>query len=168
MLKDQSRFGTIVNGIRVEHATVELSHRDEIIFGSPQTGWRVRFCISEGVTVEADPLELLRVSGNPRQVSIGQYVVEENLGRDAFRLLEFLSANKGRWYPTGRLADLLWSDPDGGPLAPAPALSKCKKSINDLLRPHMKPQDSIQPKGQDVIVSEPFKGYRMKPGLDPS
>ena len=140
---------------------MELSNRDVIVFGSEQTGWRVRFRIQGNEdTVEADSLELLSVSGNPREVRIGRVVIEEKLGRDAFHLLEFLSENKGRWYPTGRLRDMLWSGPDGGPLAPASALAKCKRAINDLLWPHLG--------GQDAIVSAPHKGYRMKPGLDPS
>ncbi len=87
VLEDQSRFGTIVNGIRVEHGSFELSNRDEIIFGSAQTGWRVRFRMREEGTVEVDPLELLTVMGNPREVRIGQVVVEEHLGRHAFHLL---------------------------------------------------------------------------------
>ena len=161
ILEDLSRFGTIVNGIRLERAATELSNRDEIIFGSPQDGWHVRFRIQGNqITEEADPLELLSVLGHPRQIRIGQLVIEENLGRDAFHLLEFLSENKGGWYPTGGLVDLLWSGPDGGPLAPDQALARCKKAINDLLGPHLE--------GQDAIVSATFKGYRMKPGLDPS
>ena len=160
VLEDKSRFGTIVNGTRVEHTAVELSNRDEIIFGSTQTGWRVRFRVKGKDTEEADPLELLSVLGNPRQVRIGHLVIEENLGRDAFHLLEFLSENKGSWYPTGGLVDMLWSGPDGGPLAPGQALARCKRAINDLLRPHLE--------GQDAIVSAPFRGYRMKPGLDDS
>ena len=160
VLEDRSRLGTIVNGSRVEHGSTELSDRDEIIFGSPLTGWRIRFRIRKGHTEEGDPLELLTVSENPRQVRIGQPTIEEHLGRDAFQLLKFLAENKGRWYPLGGLIDLLWSGRDGGPLAPNQALARCKRAINDLLRPYLQ--------GQDAIVAAPFKGYRMKPGLDPS
>jgi len=160
VLEDQSRLGTIVNGIRLEHGATELSDRDEIIFGSPQTGWRVRFRKGGRDTEEVDALELLTVSENPRQVRSGQLVIEENLGRDAYHLLKFLADNKGRWYPTSRLITLLFPDPDKMPIAANQALARNKKKVNDFLRPHLK--------GQDAIVAAPYKGYRMKPGLDPS
>jgi len=158
VLEDHSRLGTIVNGRRLEHGTTDLSDRDEIIFGLPQNGWRVRFRIREGYTEEPDPLELLTVSQDPRQVRIGQLVVEETLGRDAFHLLRFLAENRGRWYPTERLVDVLWPDPDKMPIAANQALARSKKRVNDLLRPYLR--------GQDAIVSAPFRGYRMKPGLN--
>ena len=161
VLEDQSSYGTIVNGDRVEDGTTELSDGDEIIFGLPGDGWRVRLrCVDpHGVTEPADPLELLTVSENPRQIRMGREVIEENLGRDAFRLLIFLTENKGSWYPTSRLEDLLWSDePDGGPTAAHQALSRCKRRVNDILKPYLQ--------GQDAIVAAPFKGYCMKPRLD--
>ena len=159
VLKDQSRYGTIVNGIRLEHGATQLSDRDEIIFGSPQTGWRVRFRKRRN-TEEVDALELLTVSENPRQVRIGHDVIEEELGRDAFLLLKFLVENKGRSYPIDRLVDLLWPDSDKMPIAAKQALSRSKRMINDLLRAHLREQDAI--------VSKPYRGYRMKPGLDPA
>ncbi len=127
----------------------------------PGDCWRVRlrYVDPHPVTVDADPLERLTVSENPRQIRMGREVIEENLGRDAFHLLKFLSENRGGWYPTGRLVDLLWSDdPDGGPIAPDQALSRSKKRVNDLLKPYLQ--------GQDAIASAPFRGYRMKPRLD--
>jgi len=161
VLEDRSRYGTIVNGSRLEHEVTELSDGDEIIFGMPGDGWRVRFRYvdQQGVTKPADPLDLLTVSENPRQIRIGPDVIDENLGRDAFHLLTFLSENKGKWYPTRHLVDVLWSDdPDGGPIAPDQALSRGKKRVNDLLKPYLQ--------GQDAIDSAPFRGYRMKPRLD--
>ena len=162
VLEDQSRYGTIVNGIQLDHGATELSDRDEIVFGLSGNGWRVRFRYvdQKEVTSLADPLELLAISENPRQIRMGHFVIEENLGRDAFVLLKFLSENKGMWYPTDRLVELLWPGPDGGPLEPAQALSRSKRRVNDLLGPYLR--------GQDAIVSAPFKGYRMKPGLDHS
>jgi len=150
----------MVNGRRLEHGATELSDRDQIIFGLPQNGWRVRFRIKERYTEEVDPLELLTVSDNPRQLRIGHLVIEENLGRDAFHLLRFLAENKGRWYPTDGLVDLLWPDPDKSPVAANQALARSKKRVNDLLRPHLL--------GEDAIDSAPFRGYRMKPRLDHS
>jgi len=159
VLEDRSRLGTMVNGRRIEHGVTELSDRDEIIFGLPQNGWRVRFR-GERHTEEVDALELLTVSENPRQVRIGKIVIEENLGRDAFNLLRFLAGNKGSWYPTDRLIDLLWPEPDTSPTAANQALARSKKRINDLLKPHLQ--------GQDAISSAPFRGYCMKPRLDHS
>ncbi len=161
VLEDQSRYGTIVNGIRLDHGATELSDRDEIIFGMPGDGWRVRFRYvdQQGVTKLPDLLEMLVISDNPRQVRIGQNVIEENLGRDAFLLLKYLSENKGKWYPKRCLEDLLWSDdPDGGPIASDQALSRCKKRVNDVLKPYLQDEDAID--------SAPHRGYRMKLRLD--
>ncbi len=160
VLEDQSRYGTIVNGIRLEHGLTELSDKDEIIFGMPGDGWRVRFRYVDqgGVTVPADSLEMLVVSESPRQIRIGLTVIEENLGRDAFLLLMHLSRNRSRWYPTTSLVDLLWPDPDRMPIAAKQALAQAKRRVNDLLGPHLQ--------GEDAIVSAPYKGYRMKPHLD--
>ena len=160
ILEDKSRFGTIVNGIRLEHGATELSDMDEIIFGLPGDGWHVRFRYVDQreVTSPADPLELLAVSEHPRQIRMGQLVIEENLGRDAFLLLKFLSENKGRWYATDRLVDFLWPDPDRAPIAAKQALARSKKRINDLLRPYLQ--------GEDAIESWPHRGYRMKLRLD--
>ncbi len=160
VLEDQSRYGTMVNGTRIEHEATELSDGDEIIFGMPGDGWRVRLrCVDQGgTTVPADSLEMLVVSESPRQIRIGPTVIEENLGRDAFLLLKHLSQNRSRWYPIDRLVDLLWQDPDNMPLAPDQALSRSKRRINDLLAPHLE--------GQDAIVSAPYRGYCMKPHLD--
>lgn len=160
ILEDQSRYGTLVNGRRVERGVTELSDRDEIIFGLPSDGWRVKFRYvdQKEVTTPADPMELLAISENPRQIRMGQLVIEENLGRDAFLLLKFLSKNKGRWYPLDRLVDLLWLDPDRMPIAAKGTLSKSKKRVNDLLRPYLD--------GQDAIVAAPYRGYHMKARLD--
>ena len=160
VLEDQSRFGTLVNGSRLEKGVTELSDEDEIIFGLPEDGWRVRFrCVDPGdVTKPADPLELLTVSENPRQVRMGLVIIEENLGRDAFLLLKFLSENRGHWYPTDRLVNVLWPDPDRMPIAAKQALSHSKKRINDLLKPHLR--------GLKAIDAAQFKGYQMKPRLD--
>ena len=160
VLEDQSRYGTVVNGRRVEPGGTELSDRDEILFGLPGDGWRVRFRYvdQKEVTSPADPLELLAISENPRQVRVGQLVIEENLGRDAFLLLQFLSEHRGGWYPTDRLVDLVWPDPDRMPIAAKGALSKSKKRVNDLLRLYLD--------GQDAIVAAPYRGYRMKERLD--
>ena len=106
------------------------------------------------MTAVADPLDLLVVSDYPRQVRIGQYIIDENLGRDAFLLLHFLSENKGKWYPTDRLVVVLWPDPDKMPIAAKQALAKCKKRINDVLRPYLQ--------GQDPIVSKAYRGYQLK------
>lgn len=163
VLEDRSRFGTLVNGSRVEKGVTELSDRDEIIFGLPGDGWRVRFRYVEQhpLTVDpgpADPLEWLIVTDDPRQVRIGPLVIEENLGRDAFVLFKFMSENRDRWYPTDRLVNLLWSDPDKMPIAAKQTLSKCKRRINDFLRPYSD--------GQDAIDAAPLRGYRMKSRLD--
>ena len=160
LLEDQSRYGTMLNGSRIEHGVGELSDGDEILFGMPGDGWRVRFRYLDRLdeTKNADPLELLTVSENPRQVRIGATVIEENLGRDAFILLRFLSKNKGKWFPKDRLVDLVWPDPDKTPIAALGALSQAKRRINDLLSPHLN--------GQDPIVTVPFRGYCMKPHLD--
>ena len=159
-LEDQSRYGTIVNGSRLEHGVIELSDGDEIIFGMPGDGWRVRFRYVDHLdeTKPADPLELLSVSESPRQVRVGPDGIEENLGRDAFLLLNFLSENKGRWFPLDGLVELVWPDPDRMPIAAKGALAKAKRRVNDLLRPHLD--------GQDAIVAAPFRGYYMKPRLD--
>ena len=81
VLEDQSRYGTLVNGSRVEQGVTELSDRDEIIFGLPGDVWcvRFRFALQIGVTSSADPLELLTVSENPRQIWVGRLVIEEKL-----------------------------------------------------------------------------------------
>lgn len=160
VLEDRSTYGTIVNGSRINRGVMELTDRDEITFGMPGDGWRVRLrCVDQrNVTTPADPLELLTVSENPRQVRIGRDVIEENLGRDAFLLLKFLAENKGKWYPTDHSVDLLWPVPDRMPIAAKQALAQAKKRVNDLLGPHLQ--------GEDAIVSAPFKGYRMKPHLD--
>ena len=68
---------------------------------------------------------------------MGPHIIEETLGRDAFLLLKILSENKGRWYTTYHLVDLVWPDPDRMPIAAKEALSKAKRRINDLLRPHL-------------------------------
>lgn len=160
VLQDNSRFGTIINGSRVAKGATELSDRDEIIFGLPVDGWRVRFRHVEQhpVTVGADPLDLLVVSDNPRQVRIGPDIIDENLGREAFLLLQFLSENKGKWYPTDRLVVVLWPDPDKMPIAAKQALAKCKRRINDVLRLYLH--------AQDAIVSKAYRGYQMKARLD--
>ena len=160
-LTDQSRFGTIVNGRVVHHGSVALNAGDEIVFGLPGDGLHIRFHVvgeMGNTTSPADPFELITVSETPRQIRIGRLVVEEHLGDRSFRLLKFLAGNKGRWYPTVDLGSLLWPDPDSSPYQANQALSRCKKQINDLLRPHLK--------GQDAIESWPHKGYRMKPRLE--
>ena len=43
VLEDQSRYGILINGIRLEHRVTELSDGDEIIFGMREDGWRIRF-----------------------------------------------------------------------------------------------------------------------------
>ena len=161
VLEDRSRYGTIVNGVLHVHESMELSDGDEIIFGGFEDGWRVRFRIldQQEVTKFPDPLEMLVVSDNPRLVLIGTNPVEEKLGRDAFNLVKFLSENRGRWYPTDRLVDLLWPDPERMPIAPNQALARGKKKVNDLLKPHLG--------GQDAITAWPHRGYCMKPRLDP-
>ncbi len=111
------------------------------------------------VTQPADLLEMLVVSENPRQIRIGPNVIEENLGRDAFHLLKFLSDNRGKWFPTDFLVDRVWRDPDKVPIAAKGALAKAKRRVNDLLALHLE--------GQDPIVSAPYRGYCMKPRLDP-
>ena len=160
-MEDRSRLGTIINGIRLEHATTELFDKDEIIFGMSEDGWRVRFrsVNQEDVTKSPDALELLVVSENPRLVRIGSNVIEEKLGRDAFNLIKFLSEHRGRWYPTDHLVDLIWLDPDKMPIAPKQALAKCKRKVNDLLKLHLG--------GLDAIAAQPYRGYCMKPRLDP-
>ena len=160
VLEDLSRYGTSVNGVRLEHDATKLSDRDEILFGMATDGWRVRFRhVNQGkITAPADPLEMLVVSDNPRQVRIGPNIIEEQLGRDAFHLIMFLSERKGSWYPTDRLISVLWPDADKMPLAPNQALARGKKRVNDLLRPDLN--------GQDAIISAPFRGYCMKPRLD--
>ena len=70
-------------------------------------------------------------------------MIEEKLGRDAFHLIKFLSEDRGKWYPTDSLVDLLWPDPDRMPIAPHQALAKCKRRVNDLLKPFFSEQDAI-------------------------
>lgn len=113
---------------------------------------------SEGSCSQVNRCGRCDFTDDPRQVRIGPDAIEENLGRDPFRLLEFLAGNRGSWYPTDRLVVVLWPDPDTMPIAAKQALSKCKKRINDLLEPYLKMQDAI--------VSEKYRGYRMKPHLD--
>jgi len=110
------------------------------------------------MTLPVDSLELLAISDAPRQVRIGRLVIEEQLGDRAFRLLKFLANNKGQWYPVSHLASLLWPDPDTSPAQADQALSRYKRAINDLLRPHLG--------GQDAIESWPHRGYRIKSRLD--
>jgi DNA-binding winged helix-turn-helix (wHTH) protein len=161
VLTDQSRLGTVVNGRLVHCGSIDLHHGDEVVFGLPQDGWRVRFRAvgsPDKYTSPADPLEMLTVSETPRQVRIGRLVVEEHLGGPAFRLLKFLADHKGNWYPVAHLEGLLWPDPDSSPYQTQQSLSRAKKAINDLLRQHLK--------GQDTIESWPRRGYRMKSRLD--
>jgi hypothetical protein len=161
VLADHSRFGTIVKSRLVQNASLPLHHGDDIVFGLAETGWHVRFRVADATgkeTSPADPLELLVISEAPRQVRIGRLVVEEQLGDQAFRLLKFLAENKGRWYPIAYLASLLWPDPDTSPLQADQAMSRDKRRINILLSPYLG--------GQEAIESRPYRGYRMKPGLD--
>lgn len=161
VLEDQSSLGTIVNGTLVERSSVPLNHGDEIVFGQPGDGWRVRFRGPRDpgrTTTPADPLELLVVSEAPRQIRIGRQVVEEHLGNRAFVLLKFLSDHKGNWYTTETLIEFLFPDPDSAPLLANEALSRHKKRINDLIRPYID--------GQDAILSRPYRGYRLKPRLE--
>lgn len=160
-LTDQSRFGTIVNGTVVLHDSVVLRHGDELVFGLPHDGWRVRLRIAGAAgatTAPADPLESLVVSETPRQVRIGRLVVEEQLGARPFRLLKFLADHKGAWYGISSLVDILWPDPETAPYQAHQALSHYKKSVNDVLRPHLH--------GQDAIESWPHRGYRMRQRLE--
>ena len=161
VLKDHSRLGTIVNRTLVERSSVPLNHGDEIVFGQPGDGWRVRFrgpTDAGRTTTPADPLELLVVSEAPRQIRIGRQVVEEHLGSRAFVLLKYLSDHKGNWYPTKILIEKLWPDADNSPLHANEALSRCKLEINKLIRPYID--------GQNAIESWPHRGYRMKPRLE--
>lgn len=162
-LTDKSKFGTVVNGRRIEHSSVELHDGDEIDFGLEANCWRVRFRVAGYIydydgTVPADPLEVLTVSDNPWKISIGRSPIEEHLGGHAFHLLKFLADHKGRWYPLSDLSKVLWPDPDRAPYSVETTLSNCKKEINDLLRPHLH--------GQDAIQSKPDSSYRMKPRLE--
>lgn len=104
-----------------------------------------------------EPLESLTVSQIPRQVRIEERVIEEHLGDRAFRLLHFLSENKGNWYPVAHLVSLLYPDPDSSPEQADQALSRYKRAINDLLRPHLG--------GEDAVESWPNRGYRIRPSL---
>lgn len=160
VLTDKSSYGTTVNGRRIEQSSVELHDGDEIIFGLEASGWRVRFHEScAGITYPPqDPLESLAVYEVPRKVCIGLLVIEEHLGGPAFQLLKFLVENKGRWYQKPNLASIIWPDPDDSPIDAEPLLSHYKKAINELLKPYLK--------GQDAIISRPYKGYRMKPRLE--
>ncbi len=160
VLADHSTFGTIVNHTLIEHGSVPLGHGDEIVFGQPGDGWRVRFRepIAGSTTRPADPLELLIVSDTPRQVRIGRDIVDEHLGDRAFRLLKYLSDRKGSWYTTESLIGFLWPDPDRSPLQANEQLARHKKQINDLIR------DCLD--GQDAIEAWPHKGYRMRPRLE--
>ena len=136
-------------------------HGFEINFGQAEDGWRVRFREAQEPdrpTMPADPMEMLIISEAPRQIRVGQQVIEEHLGDAAFRLLKFLADHKGNWYPTTYLIDLLWSDAEEAPLSAPAALSHRKKDINDLLGPSLR--------GQDAIESQPYRGYRMKSRLD--
>ncbi len=159
VLTDKSRFGTIVNGRRIVHSSVELHDGDEIDFGLEASCWRVRFQVADtlGGTVDADPLEVLTVSDIPRKVCIGCSVIPEHLGGRAFQLLKFLAEHKGRWYPVSNLASILWPDADRSPISADTTLSHYKKAINDLLRPRLQ--------GQDAIQARAYSGYRMKPRL---
>ena len=161
VLEDHSRLGTIVNQTLVEGSSVPLNHGDEIVFGQPGDGWRVRFRVprdSGSYTAPADPLELLVVSEVPRQIRIGRQMLEEHLGDRAFFLLKFLSGHKGNWYTTESLIELLWPVPDTAPLLANEALSRHKLAINNLIGPYID--------GQDAIESWPRRGYRMKPRLE--
>lgn len=159
VLTDLSRFGTLINGSLVERRSIPLNDGDEIVFGQPADGWRVRFRTFEdpGRTRHVDPLESLVVTDTPRQIRIGQRVIDEQLG-DAFELLKFLNDNKGAWYPVEALIERLWPVPDKAPYEAGQALSRYKKKINDLLRPHLS--------GRDAIDSWPHRGYRMRPRAD--
>ena len=161
VLADHSSLGTIVNHALIEHRSVTLRHGDEIIFGQPEDGWRIRFRAPNdpgSTTTPADSLELLVVSETPRRVRIGRDVVEEHLGNRAFRLFKFLCDHKGDWYTVDYLISFLWPDPDRSPLQANEALSRHKKQINDLIRDYLD--------GQDAIEAWPHRGYRMKPRLD--
>jgi hypothetical protein len=146
----------------IHNETVQVSSGDEFIFGRRADGWRVRLrYVGPSRTTDIDDdrlLELLTVSEeDPRQIRIGQELIDENLGRAAFELIAFLSERRGLWYPLDRLETVLW--PDGlGPIAKRSALANAKRKINDLLRPHLL--------DQYVIESKPFLGYRMKSELD--
>lgn len=160
ILADHSRFGTIVEGQLIQNASLPLHHGDDIVFGSAETGWHVRFRVSAAPgkdTSAADPLELLVVTDAPRQVRIGRLVVEEQLGDQAFRLLKFLADHKGRWYPVPFLVELLWPDPDLQPFQANQALARDKRRINDLLSPYLE--------GQEAVQSWVHKGYQMKTHL---
>ena len=161
VLVDHSRFGTIVNYALIEHRSVTLHHGDEINFGLPGDGWRVRFRAAKdtgGTTTPADPLQLLVVSETPRQVRIGRQVVEEHLGDRAFRLFKFLSDHRGNWYTVDYLISFLWPDPETAPLQANEALSRNKRQINDLISTYLN--------GQDAIKSWPHRGYLMRPRLE--
>jgi DNA-binding winged helix-turn-helix (wHTH) protein len=159
VLADKSRFGTIVNGELIEGRAVELHHSDEIVFGLPADGWRVKFRVpSDSYTKPQDPLESLAVSEAPRQIRINRLVVEERLGDRAFRLLKFLADHRGNWYPVNYLIGVLWPDPDRRPLNPNESLSHYKREINDILSPHLD--------GQEAIRAAPYRGYQMKTRLD--
>ena len=160
VLTDHSAYGTTVNNAPITNTSVGLDHGDLIVFGLPQDGWRVRFrSVGESSrTIPPDPLSMLVVSERPRQVSVGRLILDEQLGNRAFRLLTFLWDHRGEWYTTNHLVDLLWPDLDALPLEAKQALSRYKRIINDLLRPHLA--------GEDAVEMHPHKGYRMKLRLD--
>lgn len=161
VLVDHSSLGTIVNRTPLEGSSVPLNHGDEIVFGQPGDGWRVRFRGPKNfgtTTTPADPLELLVVSEVPRQIRIGRQVLEEHLGSRAFVLLKFLSDHKGNWYTTLSLIELLWPDPDNAPYIANQALARCKLEVNKLIRPYID--------GQNAIESYPNRGYRLRPRLE--
>ena len=156
-LRDQSKVGTIVNGRVLHGETIALSDMDMIVFGSEFAGWRVRFRIlpeDEITETDFDPLQHLAVSAFPREIRIGDKVVEDHLkGRLSFRLLNFLADNKGRTFPSEGLERVVW--PDLAPGRPVESLSHYVKEINDLLRPYL----------GEAAIEHDSRGYRMKPRI---
>ncbi|MBI2171480.1 MAG: substrate-binding domain-containing protein [Chloroflexi bacterium] len=70
-----------------------------------------------------------------------------------------MSENKGNWYTVAHLVSLLYPDPERSPEQADQALSRYKRTINDLLKPYLQ--------GEDAIESWPYMGYRIKPIVQP-
>jgi DNA-binding response OmpR family regulator len=105
-----SKNGTLVNGARIERATV-LADGDELTI-APR--FRLLFVDAEATVPSTSRPRGIRIDAASKRITISGIGLEPPLAPNQFALLQLLASDPGRVFSRDEIADVCYPDAEGG------------------------------------------------------
>lgn len=148
-IRDTSRHGIHINGVRLGKSFVTLRNGDELVLSG-----RTRMVYFDGSTRDDNTVGLLWIDGDARKVFLGPIWVS-GISSKQFDFLALLSQRKGNAVSKDEILDICWPDH----LAPDdPATQNMLKQMVRRLRTSL---GRASPGAENAVQSVHGYGYRL-------